>query len=555
MADAEETAQGMLAEGSKPRVRVKAWTNDSFQNVAANLGYGTNNLTSASTYGFNPVGRNHTQLAWMYRGSWMVRKVVDQIADDMTRAGVDFDDLGAPDEVAKVHNAWRDLKISDQLRDTIKWARLYGGAAAVICIDGQKADTPLRLDTIGLGQFKGLMVFDRWVIQPEPGELIQEMGASFGYPMYYNTVAGPEIPMLRIHHSRIIRFEGDPLPYWQRITEMGWGASVIEQLYDRMIAFDSATTGAAQLVYKAHLRTMKVKDLRKLIATGNKFYQAFLENVKLIRSMQTNEGLTIIDSEDDMTHFANTAMSGISDALARFGEQLSGACGIPLVLLFGQSPAGFSTGETDIRNYYDRINSKQASEMDDPVRRILAILSRSVLGRPPKEGWGFNFKSLWQLTEQGKADLADKIATSIVNVHAEGIISDKVAMQELKQQSRETGIFGNITDEDIEAASDELPDPEGEGMDDPLNPMMGHNGGPPMDPNAPTSALGKAPAGPGAVPATPGAPKAAKGPGGLEKDAEGMMNVQGHGLKGVRVRLHPDIAAKINTDSKKKGLA
>jgi hypothetical protein len=32
-----------------------------------------------------------------------------------------------------------------------------------------------------------------------------------------------------------------------------------------MIAFDSASTGAAQLVHKAYLRTLKVKDMRSVI--------------------------------------------------------------------------------------------------------------------------------------------------------------------------------------------------------------------------------------------------------------------------------------------------
>ncbi|MDI5448925.1 hypothetical protein MJL27_26670, partial [Salmonella enterica subsp. enterica serovar Anatum] len=42
-------------------------------------------------------------------------------------------------------------------------------------------------------------------------------------------------------------------------TENEWGMSVVERIWDRLTAFDSATVGAAQLVYKAHLRTYKVE--------------------------------------------------------------------------------------------------------------------------------------------------------------------------------------------------------------------------------------------------------------------------------------------------------
>ncbi|MFX8211283.1 phage portal protein, partial [Acinetobacter baumannii] len=69
-------------------------------------------------------------------------------------------------------------------------------------------------------------------------------------------------------YSRVIRLEGDDLPYYQRIAENGWGLSVLEPLWDRLIAFDSASVGAGQLVYKAHLRTYSVDGLRNIIAAG-----------------------------------------------------------------------------------------------------------------------------------------------------------------------------------------------------------------------------------------------------------------------------------------------
>src|ERR1700694_3881990 len=65
-------------------------TSDSFQNFAAKVGIGTDNQSSASTYGFNPISRNRGLLEWMYRGSWICGKVVDCPADDMTRAGIEM---------------------------------------------------------------------------------------------------------------------------------------------------------------------------------------------------------------------------------------------------------------------------------------------------------------------------------------------------------------------------------------------------------------------------------------------------------------------------------
>jgi hypothetical protein len=44
--------------------------------------------------------------------------------------------------------------------------------------------------------------------------------------------------------------------------------SVVERIFERIEAFDTATVGTTQLIHKAHLRTYSIEDLRKILATG-----------------------------------------------------------------------------------------------------------------------------------------------------------------------------------------------------------------------------------------------------------------------------------------------
>ena len=46
-----------------------AQTHDSFQNFMARTGIGTDNMSTGSSYGFNPISRDRVRLEWMYRGS------------------------------------------------------------------------------------------------------------------------------------------------------------------------------------------------------------------------------------------------------------------------------------------------------------------------------------------------------------------------------------------------------------------------------------------------------------------------------------------------------
>lgn len=439
---------------------LKNFTADSFQNFAARLGLGAGSQHDQSTYGFDFLSRDRLKLEAMYRSSWIVGQVVDVVAEDMTREGINIRGLDDPDDANKIQQKLDDLEIWNELTNVIKWGRLYGGAIAVMLIDGQDVSTPLDINTVGKDQFKGLMVLDRWLVLPTLQDLVTEYGPDFGKPKYYDVIADSlGLSNQKIHYSRVIRFDGVDLPYWQRVAENLWGQSVIERMIDRLTAFDSTTMGVAQLVYKAHLRTYKVKGLRAIIAAGGKTFEGLVRQIEQIRLWQSNEGLTLMDAEDEFaTH--SYSFAGLDAVLLQFGQQLSGASQIPLVRLFGQSPSGMNaTGESDLSNYYDNINQQQERRMRSGLNKLLQVVSLSVLGKALPDSFTFDFASLWQIDDVQKADIASKVTDAICKAEEQGLISTQSAMKELKQSSEITGIYSSITDDDIKSSDDKVPKP------------------------------------------------------------------------------------------------
>lgn len=434
-------------------------TEDSFVNFAAKLGIQTNNLSSQSYYNLGPyITRNRIELEAAYRGNWLVGKVVDCIAEDMTQAGITMNSEMAPDDITQLQVAISEFNIWHDLCNTIKWARLYGGCLAVILIDGAKYDTPLDIEKIGKDKFKGLVVLDRWMTQPSMGQLITTICKDIGKPEYYEVLPGAAtFPSMKIHHTRVLRFEGIELPYYQRLFENLWGLSVVERMLDRLTAFDSATLGAAQMAYKSHLRIISVDGFREALAAGGKTEEAVLKQFQYIRAMQSNEGLTVLDAKDKF-EMVPSAFGGLAELLQQFGQQISGAADIPLIRLFGQSPAGFNTGETDVRNYYDHIHKRQENELRPPMEKLLAVISMSKLGKPLPEDFEHTYVSLWQMSEAEKSEIAVKDAATITSVFEKSLISPKTALLELKQSSRVTNRFSNISNEDIEEAEDKPPE-------------------------------------------------------------------------------------------------
>lgn len=453
------------------RIRAISYpTNDSFQNFAARVGIGTDNQNSFSQYGFNPITRNRLQMEWAYRGSWIAGRVVDCIAEDMTREGVEITTDDTPDQMQELDKEAQRLQIWPSMCETIKWARLYGGALGFLMIDGQNHSTPLNLDSVDKGKFKGVLPLDRWMVQPTLSDLIEEFGPKLGKPKYYDLLpdTGTGLKAQRIHHSRMIRIEGVRLPYWQRITENYWGQSVLERLWDRMVNFDSTTQGSAQLVYKAHLRTYGVDGLRDIIAQGGKAMEGLAKQIEMIRRFQSNEGITLMDSKDKFeTH--QYGFSGLADLLDKYGEQLAGAAETPLARLFGQAPGGLNAdGDSHIRNYYDGISNKQEAELREGAELTTGLLYRSTFGRPPPKVFAVAFMPLWQTSASEKATIANTLTTAIVGAFDSQLISRATGMRELKQMSKETGVWSNVDDKDIKAAeADPAPSPEALGLEIP----------------------------------------------------------------------------------------
>lgn len=453
------------AQDAAAKQAIRSATADGFENAISRLGLNQNNALSAGTYDFDLVTRNRLLLEMAYRGSWVVGTVIDAVAEDMTRAGANITTSEAEDRLSDFRASFSRLQIWQSLCDGVKWGRLYGGSISLMQIDGQDLKSPLNLDAVGKGQFQGLIPFDRWMVNPSLSETI-DSGPDMGLPKFYQIVNDPnayspsaafDFGSAYVHHSRVIRHMGIKLPFFQAITEFMWGESVLERLWDRLISFDNATLSTASLIDRANLRTVKIDRLREVIAAGGQALEGLRAQFEMMRLAQVNEGLTLLDKEDE---FASTSYSfaGISDTLLQFGQQLAGASGIPLVRLFGQSPAGLNaTGDGDIRMYYDNIKAQQESTLRRPFETLLKVMWRSEFGSPSPKDLEFQFTPLWQMDAKDKSEIAEKNTATIVNAQSAGLCPLPAAMKELRTQSLETGLFSNITDEDISEAELEPP--------------------------------------------------------------------------------------------------
>lgn len=447
---------------------------DAFSNVLARLGAGTPNLLEGTEYSLQRMSRDFNTLNALYRESWIVRRIIDVIPADMLKNWITITSGLDPDVEKRLSLTLRRTQLIDKLKRGMQWGRLYGGALGVMLVKHQGYDLsqPLQLDWIMPGDFEGLLIFDRWNGINPSSELIEDVGdPDYGYPKYYTVTDPAGGGSVKIHYSRVVRFTGNTLPFWEEIAEMQWGASVIESIFDELRKRDNVSWNIAQLTFMANIRVLKMQDLGQLLAaTDNESQAELLRTLEAQNMLLNNMGMQVMDAADGLETHQYT-FGGLADCYQQFIMDISGAAEIPVTRLFGRSPSGLNaTGESDLQNYYDMIAEKQESYLRPILNKVLPPFIISTLGSLPDD-FDFEFDPVAEPSDKERADLAKCGTDNVVAAYNAGLISQRTALKELKQQSERTGVWTNITDEDIERASDTV-EPPGE-----MGGMFGGMGG------------------------------------------------------------------------------
>lgn len=418
--------------------------NDGLQNIVAGLGT-ERDKRSYSYYG-QPVTLTRTDLEDMYRGAWLPKKIVNAVADDMTREWIDlsFDGMDGESNQQRMESIEKFHSIRTKVNEVLRWARLYGGALLVLGINGDDLSTPLDIESVTKGSLKWVRVLDRHRVSPV-GSLVTDIDdPNFGLPDKY-TISDTSI---NIHYSRCIRFDGQKLPYHAWVANGLWDDSELQHVIDSLRNCDTSTASIATMMFEANIDIVSVPDLSMLLATRDG-EQKVIKRFQLSALMKSFNRTLLLDGNEKYDKKSNNFTN--LDKVARlFMNDVSGAADIPLTRLFGSSPDGLnSTGDSDIRNYYDMLASKQESDLRKPLEFLYDIMYRSEFGSPPKD-LKISFKPLWQMSSVDQATV-DKTNAERDEIYlANGVITEDLIAMELKEK----GVYKNMTNEDIEMVSE-----------------------------------------------------------------------------------------------------
>jgi phage-related protein (TIGR01555 family) len=342
---------------------------------------------------------------------------VDAIADEILRhratITIGGDDPGAQDAITGFEEYLKNTQFHAALSEVIKLQRLYGGAGLVLLIDdGLPEDEPV--DVARIRSIGGYVPLSRHELIPEDFTI-----TDWSKPSHYRITTSQRITPeqngpyvnVRVHSSRVARFDGLYLPWRIRSRNTGLGHSVLQLIWESYKRYESAMSGLESMTSDADLFVHKIPGLFQRIASGNESdLRKRLEANNLSRSVY---GGMVVDVEEDL-QFLNRALTNIASATDPFVKDLQAATGWPASILMGDSPGGLGKeGRFEERVWASLVEQWQEVYCRTPVTEvfqyILASREGPMRGKPPAS-WATHFPSVFTETTSEKAALRLQMA-------------------------------------------------------------------------------------------------------------------------------------------------
>ena len=406
---------------------------DRLQNLVANLG--TSRDKSAGTFYAPPI-LTQDQILNAYRGAWLPRKIVDIPAFDSCRKWRNWQADKA--QITAIEAEEARLGLREKTLRAMVSARLFGYSALMIGDGSPTPALPLDVERIGRGGLRYVVALSRR--QFTAGEIDQDPGSPyFGRPRDYRLNLGTAQEVI-VHPSRLSIFIGAELPDDGLSAELG--ESVLVPVMEAVKHADATSANVASLVFESKVDVIRIPNL--MMGMDDPRYEAkVVQRFTLAAMGKGNNGTLILDKEEEYEQKAAN-FGTLPEIMDRFYQAVSGAADIPMTRLFGQSPAGLnSTGEGDLRNYYDRVQALQELEMTPAMAVLDDALVRSALGSRPAEIF-YRWASLWQTTEKERAEIGQIQANIAKTMADSGVFPDEVISEAVSNAMIESGTLPGL---------------------------------------------------------------------------------------------------------------
>lgn len=379
--------------------------------------FGQGNTPSVTNYWASAMAQDRMALD-TFTTDWQAAKIVTIPVDDMLRDAWNIAGLTEA-QVVNLTKRQDELGAAEAYRQAMRLEFLLGGAAIFLGVDDGQTDpsTPLDIAKVQRGGLRFINVIPRNRVQRVTTEM-DPLKADYGKPSHY-WVQGQQI-----HRSRLVLFTGDPLLPVSNATIAttwtdrgdGFGNSKLLPIIDDLTRATGSRQSAFQLVQRAGVFFAQgdFSDVLGMTADGETVGGGRLQALRdIVNGISVYRG-AVIDVPAGQTAPAlstiSPAFGSVPELVMAFLQVLSAASDIPATRFLGQAPGGLNaTGESDLENYYGRIESRRTQTLRPQLLKFLRVLVASEFGPGAvTDALDVTFDPLWSLSEKEEAETKDK---------------------------------------------------------------------------------------------------------------------------------------------------
>ena len=414
------------------------------------------------------------------------------------------------------------LKAHKTLAEAMKAARLFGSAAVVAFIEGQDPAEELDPASVKKGALKTLLVRNRYHLTVDSdvsdpfmenygkpwryrvsmplveGDMGQGKDPNRGYmgAMSDEIKKGMKDGQVKVHASRIFRFDGHTLPgggrFSTRTYSMDWGESMLTRLLAALLRDEGTQDAFGDLVKESSIFTIKVDGLNDMIKGRVHRDEPSVEEIaRNISKYRNNYRTLFLDAGAEAERIA-VAFSGAADMMDRFATRLAMIADIPATRFLAKAPDGMNaTGHGDNANYLLTLTSMRQDMLEDLLPRFDELLAASAgIGEPPEYEWEDTFSadpdSVAKNAEVQSRSVFSALSSGAITVSEAREILPETWFGSLGPMPAELKRMEEMAGEKEQAELDNM---LSEGDDDDGPPSKG-SGGPPKSGGAPKKSAG-----------------------------------------------------------------
>ena len=378
----------------------------------------------------------------------MIRACVQTVADDITREWIEVKggDDTPQEDVHRLEDLLESKYHLKELFHSVAATVGYMGGAFIFIdtgAEGEDLSLPLRISSLSAEMSEGMALrftlVDPVNVTPGDYNASNPLRPDYMQPKWW-WVLGQ-----KVHTSRMIPVFDNPPPLLLRPSYNFLGIPQAQILWDYVLHWNECRIYTANLLKKVSLLVFKTDVTGALSTAGG--VQAIDTKMQMLGRYRDNDSVAVCDKTDEDIANVQTSIAGCTDIVRQSLEMIAAINRTPAVKLLGISPSGFNaTGESDLKNYYDHIRTKQET-LRPAVEQCLKAIEIAETGKIDPS-ITFDFRLLGTDNDSAKA----MTAQTRINTLGAALDRQVISPEEMRQAVKADPDMG------LDFISDEMPD-------------------------------------------------------------------------------------------------